>query len=206
MENEIVVTPEGVTRAVSIGAVMTGGAFVTQRKRQEDDWYPTPPEVTHGLLNFFRLKSMGDIWEPCAGDGAIIDVLKERLPGSRVWASDINPRRSDIAKHDFLALKGPIAQRDATIITNPPFVHAEKFIRQGFALGVKRQVMLLKSSYFHAMRRTKLFREHRPSHKLDLNWRVDFMGLGRPVMEVSWIVWDSPCSPTTTYDIIERPE
>lgn len=191
-------------KPVSIGAVMTGGAFTRQRERQENDWYPTPPQVTHGLLNHFKIKKMGDIWEPCAGNGAIMDVLNSRLPSSKVWAHDIAPQREDIVQANFLEIEKPPGD-DVTIITNPPFNLAEKFIRHGFEIGVKRQAMLLKSTFFHASRRTKLFEQYRPSHVLPLNWRVDFMNLGRPTMEVSWFCWLEPCAKTTTYDIIRRP-
>lgn len=191
-------------RAVSIGAVMTGGAYVTQRSREEDDFYPTPSEATDALMAAWKPK--GNVWEPCAGNGALADRVKLHMnPESKLLMTDINPRREDIRKKDFLSLKGEMPG-DFSIITNPPFKFAEKFIRQGFSLGVQRQAILLKSTFFHASRRTGFFYEFRPSHIFALNWRLDFMNLKRPVMECAWFVWDRPSSETTQYDILSKAE
>jgi hypothetical protein len=35
-----------------------------------------------------------------------------------------------------------------------------------------------------------LFDRHTPSFVMPLTWRPDFMGLGRPTMEISWVVWE----------------
>ena len=192
-------------RPVSLGAVMTGGAYTMQRAREKDDFYPTPPEATEALMRYLPIKT-GCIWENCAGNGMLADVVKKHHPARKMFMTDINPRREDIVQMDFLrAEHAPEDPDDITIITNPPFKLAEKFIRHGFALGVGRQAILLKSTYFHASTRTPMFRQFKPAFVLPLNWRLDFMNLGRPVMECSWFVFDGPGFRETVYDVLERP-
>ena len=47
-----------------------------ERKRNANDFYPTPSYATEALMNreFFSQK----IWEPACGNGAICKVLEER--------------------------------------------------------------------------------------------------------------------------------
>lgn len=190
-------------KTVSMGAIMTGGARITQRPRQENDFYSTPPEAIEALMRYWKPK--GNVWEPCAGIGAITDVVKKHKPDDFIYQSDINPQREDIVKQDFLKTTELPTGVD-TIITNPPFKLAEEFIRHGFALGVKRQAMLLKSTFFHAKTRLELFRDMRPKIILPMNWRLDFMNLGRPTMETIWVIWDDIVNTRhTEYDILEKP-
>lgn len=189
-------------KTVSMGAVMTGGARVTQRQREKNDYYGTPPEATEALMRHWC--PSGDIWEPCAGKGMLSDVVQKFKPNDKIHLTDLNPQRDDIIRADFLTTASAPAS-DLTIITNPPFKYAAEFIKKGFELGVQKQAMLLKSTFFHAASRAGLFRQHRPSQVLALTWRLDFMNLGRPVMECIWVVFDSPCAARTDYDILEKP-
>lgn len=59
--------------------------------------------------------------------------------------------------------------------------------------------MLLKSQYWHAKSRYKLFQDYTPSWVLPLTWRPDFLEherlegekKGAPTMDVAWSVWIS---------------
>lgn len=80
--------------------------------RVERDYYPTPPKAVEPLVP--HLPPMFTYWEPCAGDGALMDAL----PGISIHATDIEPRRFDVERAD--ALSYPIPSVDL-IITNPPW-------------------------------------------------------------------------------------
>lgn len=157
------------------------------KKRRELDFYPTPPDVTHTLMHFLQLpKSL--IWEPAAGKGAMVNVI--RLYGHEVIASDIAGYEGNPGK-DFLATH---IEADA-IITNPPFDRSVEFIRHALE-QTPIVCMLLKSQYWHAQRRTELFYDVPPAYILPLNWRPDFLFDQRlpgeksnPTMEVAWTVW-----------------
>ena len=82
------------------------------------------------------------------------------------------------------------------IITNPPFCIADKFIERCAKHGLPF-ALLLKSQYFQAKKRIKLFLDYKPTYILPLTWRVDFMkkkrGGGSPTMDLIWVVW-LPCN------------
>ena len=156
----------------------------TGNKRRELDFYPTPAEVTHALMKFLSLEPCL-IHEPACGDGAMSEVLKQY--GHDVMSSDIRETGYGQGGVDFLLSDGDY---DA-IITNPPFKISEEFVRH--AIPQARVVaMVLKSQYWHALKRMPLFQEFPPAYVLALTWRPDFRGGelgGSPTMEVLWTVW-----------------
>lgn len=81
--------------------------------RRDRDFYPTPKEAVAPLLP--HLPKVFEYWEPCAGNGALIDAL----PGVAVGAIDILPKREDISRAD--ALTATPERYVDLIITNPPW-------------------------------------------------------------------------------------
>jgi hypothetical protein len=123
-------------------------------ERRERDFYPTPPECTIALLDFMREQCLikpGDwIWEPACGDGAISNVATQK--GFNVISTDI------LTGTDFLTAPTPPCD---WIITNPPFSLATEFVRRASKSG-KPFAMLLKSQFWHAGSRLKLFYSNPP--------------------------------------------
>lgn len=78
------------------------------------DFYPTPSKAVEPLLP--HLPKQFTYWEPCAGDGALIDAL----PGECVAATDIEPRGAYMYRFDALDASTPKFNCDL-IITNPPW-------------------------------------------------------------------------------------
>ena len=185
---------------MNLGTAMAGAG----KNRVENDFYPTPAEVTEALLNVWTPAfTYGPplIWEPACGDGAIARVMEAK--GYQVF-------KSDIVEHDsyplhrvenFLETGNAIGD---CLITNPPFALAEQFIRHARKIGVTRMALLLKSTYFHAAKRARLFREWQPAHIYALTWRPDFLGKGAPTMECAWFIWEGNAT-ETTYNVLPRP-
>ena len=179
-----------------------------QAKRRELDFYPTPPEVTHALMQFLTSKNLINknsvVWEPACGNGAMSEVLSEY--SGAVMSSDVRNTEYGTGKVDFLSAEIPCG----AIITNPPFALAEQFIRH--AIGQSTLVaMLLKSQYWHAAKRINLFKEFPPAYVLPLTWRPDFLydqrqngAKGAPTMEVLWTVWVAG-DQETKYRLLEKP-
>lgn len=177
---------------------LTGGAG--KNKRRDLDYYPTPKNVTIALMDFLNIPEGRVIWEPACGELAMSKVIESY--GHTVISTDI------IYGDDYF-----LSKRDCFgIITNPPFELAEAFIRK--AITESRLVaMLLKSQYWHAAKRLKLFNQHPPAYVLPLTWRPDFLEHerkdgkgGAPTMEVAWTVWKSGCQHETIYKPLPRPE
>ena len=170
------------------------------KDRRFSDFYPTPRDVTIALLDFLYLPRETRVWEPAAGEGHMVDVLRERF--DTVIEGDIQRGQ------DFLKI-GRYDQVADWIITNPPFSESEDFIRHAAEMDVRGFAFLLKSQYWHASSRLELFRKYPPSAVLPLTWRPDFLfgkKGGAPTMEVVWTVWDhSELGDPTRYIPLARP-
>lgn len=170
--------------------------------REGTDFYPTPPDVTHALMDYLQLPTGTHIWEPACGQGHISDVLLQR--GMVVRSTDLHDRGYGEGGIDFLEVP---AMRSDWMITNPPFAQSEAFIRHALELG-KPFALLLKGQYWHSKRRQALFNNHRPVAVLPLTWRPDFlMGRkgGSPTMEAAWTVWHPTPAAATEYRLLSRP-
>jgi hypothetical protein len=180
-------------RLKSLGAMMAGGN--PAKGRNKNDLYCTEYPATIALLNheedFIRAHTE-HVWEFCAGRGHIARVLK---------AFGLRPHPTDMFKYpgqvypvlgteiDFLKAGDRIS---SVGITNPPFNVAEEIIRHALGkLQFSYLALLLKSTFWHAKGRTPLFEQFPPSRELQLTWRLDFSGEGKPTMECTWFVWDS---------------
>lgn len=175
-------------------------------KRRELDFYPTPPEVTHALMNQSHYKfDMLTIWEPACGSGHMSKVLEQH--GHYVYSSDIDKNYDGADDIDFLSVDCKMFD---AIITNPPFILAEEFIRHSLSQA-PIVAMLLKSQYWHAKKRMSLFNEFPPAYVLPLSWRPDFLFDQRkpgdkvnPPMEVAWSLWIKGDT-NTKYRILPKP-
>lgn len=148
------------------------------KNRNAMDFYPTPREVTAALLDFLQIPKGVKIWEPACGQNHMVNVIRDF--GYEVIGTDIQ------GGVDYLTADLP--QGVDWIITNPPFKASEAFIKRCIHHG-KPFSLLLKSQYWHASKRTKLFIDYPPKFVLPLNWRPDFTGKGSSLMDMIWCVW-----------------
>lgn len=179
---------------------LTAGAGSAPRRAL--DFYPTPPEVTRALLDFLTLPPSIEVLEPACGTGEMVSVIAEY--GHPVIASDVAHTGFGVGGIDFLLSEVP--HNVGAIITNPPFNLSEAFIE--FAIPkVPIVAFLLKSQYWHAKRRSALFRKYPPAYVLPLSWRPDFLNGergGSPTMEVAWSVWIAG-NTDTRYRVLDKP-
>ena len=171
-----------------VGAAPTEG-------RHKNDYYPTPPEVTKALIEFLELPEGTTIWECACGSGDMANVFRNN--GYKTIATDI------AFGMDFLTCD---VQECDWIITNPPFTHAEAFIRRAWEIG-KPFAFLLKTQYWHSKKRLPLFLEHKPTCVCPLTWRPDFTGKGNSLMDMIWCVWNPGISVLPTFYVpLIKPE
>jgi len=99
----------------------------------------TPKALTLEMLDIleeFFTEPITEFLEPAAGDGAIIDVLREVYPDTPIKAVDIynESKRDDIYEMDFFKTKIPHKKGRVTIM-NPPFSKGIKFIEKALELS-----------------------------------------------------------------------
>lgn len=182
-----------------LGAKMAGGNSATGRK--QDDFYATiDTDVTEALLQRFSF-GRRKIHECACGTGEMAEVIKAY--GYDVVATDLVDRGYGIGNIDFLSLAQPAAP---VVITNPPFKVAADFIEHGMGeLKLDGMSLLLKSTYFHAIKRKPLYDKFPPLIVAPLLWRPDFSGQGSPTMEFSWFIWKQGFRGHPRYIPLEKP-
>lgn len=153
-------------------------------ERHASDFYETPPEATHALLDQINIPLTAKVWEPACGNSAISNVLKDR--GFDVFSSDIRPEADG---YDLDFLDGLSVETD-WIITNPPFNLADSFIETAWRQKVKF-AFLLKATFWNTAQHGRLFKRCPPTGIYPLTWRPAIApdrGKG-PTMDFTWVVW-----------------
>lgn len=177
-------------------------------ERERDEFYPTPPEPTRAFLKaeHARLLDFDAIWEPAAGDGAMVREM--RTLNLAVHASDLVDRgaAAEIRSfYDFDAAPAP------AIVTNPPF--AECGWGNGKArwlyhaldnLGVEYMALLMNWSFPGAGGLRHFWTKHPPARVYLMRWKTDFTGQGAPPMLHGWFVWDRVHRGETVLRMLDR--
>jgi len=172
------------------------------------DLYETPAVAVEALLRVERLPHR--IWEPACGRGAIVNVL--RAHGHEVVASDIADYGLPITPpgyygRDFL-LETKAPEGTEAIVTNPPFMIAEKFVARALDLA-PLAIMLLRLAFLESERRRHIledrglarvhvFRKRLPMMHRD-GWEGRKASSG---MAFAWFVWERDHAGPATIDRI----
>ncbi|MDW9972040.1 hypothetical protein GOB98_18570 [Sinorhizobium meliloti] len=177
-------------------------------EREKDDFYPTPPEPTRAFLHaeIDRLRDFGTIWEPAAGDGAMVREM-EAL-GLTVRASDLIDRGCDADIRSFYDF--PVAPSPA-IVTNPPFAECgwgngkARWLKHALeALDVEYMALLMNWSWPGAGGLAPFYAAHPPARVYLMRWKIDFTGQGAPPMLNGWFVWDRAWRGETILRMLDR--
>lgn len=156
---------------------MKQGASRHALKDRKDDLYETPEccvisAHAAGVFAYATFPgSHGQIWEPCAGRGAISRTL--RGLGYGVTAQDLvdHPGRdADIQTGIDFLMEREAPRAASCIITNPPFKLADAFIRHGLEL-VPTVIVLLRAMAIEGSGRADL---------IDGHLRHYWIGIDRP--------------------------
>jgi hypothetical protein len=156
------------------------------------DLYETPPCATEALLRVEQLPHW--IWEPAAGRGAIVNVLRDR--GHAVIASDLIDYGFPL--HfvvDFMTTtKMPAGC--TCILTNPPFQIVNEFVVHALDLA-PRVIMLARLAFVESGRRTDILekrglaRIHVFRNRLPMMHRDGWAGpRASNAVPFCWFVWE----------------
>jgi hypothetical protein len=169
------------------------------------DLYETPAPAVEALLGVERLPR--GLWEPAAGRGAIVKVLREH--GYEVFASDIYDYGSlalDFVS-DFLTVAKTPAGVDC-IVTNPPFNIINAFVEHALDLAPS-VIMLGRLALLESDRRTAILerrglaRVHVFRKRLPMMHREGWNGpRASSAVPFAWFVWSRDHTGPTTVDRI----
>lgn len=177
-------------------------------EREPNEFYPTPADPTRALLHaeIDRLRDFQTIWEPAAGDGAMVREMESL--GLTVRASDLIDRGCEADIRSFYDF--PVAPSPA-IVTNPPF--AECNWRDGKArwlyhaleaLDVEYMALLLSWSWPGAGGLAPFWSRFPCARVYLMRWKIDFTGQGAPPMLNGWFVWDKAHRGDTILGMLDR--
>ena len=154
---------------------------------QGADYYPTPAWGTRALLRHVTFR--GEILEPCCGNGAMSEVLRES--GQTVISSDIVDRGYG-AVCDFLDSKTSVDN----IVTNPPFNQAEELLLHALSLARRKVCFLLRTAFLESRRRYEsIFQATPPAKLLVFSERLTmypsaFARSSGGTTSYAWFVWE----------------
>lgn len=162
------------------------------------DAYFSPPEAALSLLHIESQHLPERIWEPAAGDGAIVRPFLNA--GFTVIASDLVDYGLEGCRTGLDYLKAKAIAEPHGIVTNPPYKlamkFAEKALHETFYLA-----LLLRTNFLESTARLPFFREHQPariwvsSRRLPMMHRHGWQGPRAPSNTCfAWFVWDSRSS------------
>lgn len=167
------------------------------------DYYPTPRWCTELLFEHAYKVSDGywptvrSVLDPAAGDGAILDVARER--GFSTYGLELDPVRAEAARArghqmgqgDALERSWPRADM---AVMNPPYTLAEGFVRKALEWrqglpGYPPVFALLRLSFIEPTQtRRDLLGGHRPDVYV-LPRRPAFDGRGTDSITSAWFCW-----------------
>lgn len=176
-------------------------------EREPDEFYPTPPEPTRAFLHaeIDRLRDFPCIWEPAAGDGAMVREMESL--GLNVQKTDLVDRGCGAMVANFYSFsRGPRA-----IVTNPPFAECgwgngkARWLRHAVdVLDVEYMALLLNWTWPGAGGLAQFWAQHPPARVYLMRWKIDFTGQGAPPMLNGWFVWDRQWQGETVLRMLDR--
>jgi hypothetical protein len=156
------------------------------------DLYETPAVAVEALLRVEQIPHR--IWEPAAGRGAIVRVLRDH--GHGVIASDIHDYGFPLHFVDDFLLQERMPIGCDCVLTNPPFQIAERFVAHALELA-PLVIMLLRLAFLESERRCSILegrglaRVHVFRKRLPMMHRDQWAGRkANSGMAFAWFVWE----------------
>jgi len=161
---------------------MTQIAESKRRKSDGIDFHSTDPRWTYALLRNYRI--LGAVLEPCAGDGAMVDVMRSR--GIDVIASDLVDRGIYTVKDAMSYERAP------NIVTNPPYSQADEMIEHFLLITEGVVAVLMRIAWLQGKKRKeRIFDKKRPDTVIIVNGRMPLPNGQHSQFPHVWVTWDN---------------
>lgn len=165
-------------------------------KRVASDFYATPHVCIEKFLQHYGPLT-GDILEPSAGNGHIVEIVKKSGNNSITALEKRQEERETLQKIADQVVIGDFLNYDTQqkfqyIVGNPPYSMAQEFLEKCFELAGDDTVviMLLRTNFLESKKRYEFWQKHPVSKLYVLSQRPSFTGKGTDATSYSWFVWD----------------
>ena len=164
-------------------------------ERQAEDWYQEPVSATEALLRAESFQGMY-VYDPAAGEGNVLNACAAR--GITAFGSDIVKRTDSLritTPRDFLRCDPCKLGCTDAIITNPPYRHAEAFVRMALKVTVHKVAILGRLAFLEGQRRGDLFDTTPLARVLVFRSRISMPPGGQGIepkggaVAYAWFVW-----------------
>lgn len=175
------------------------GVNSQDKKRRKNDFYGTPPLVTHILCKYSDVPRT--IVEPCSGRGNISVELKRQ---------NRDVKSFDLYKYDHELIDDIQNDQDVLtlpkqdcegLVTNPPYFKSlpQKILQKSLK-EYDYTAMFVRLTFLEGMRRYSIFKEHAPSQIIFFSDRVRFSEKKTEAVDIEdqiggmiaymWIIFD----------------
>ena len=158
-----------------------GSTTLNHAEREDLDFYQTPAYATKTLIENFEFNDWDVIWDPMAGNGAILKEFEKAnyKRGYNIYASDIVERdykldkvcdyfSPDLLKDGLFYGMTDYTKNQFAIVTNPPYERANEFLKHTFEfVRPSMCCVFLPVRYLEGQQRyNEIYRQYRPSKVL----------------------------------------
>lgn len=176
-----------------------------RHERHEADFYPTPPSATEALFDAHP-PPVWRLLDPCAGDGAILRVAKERgydVSAVELRMAELMPLLRTCQpgavvigdwleiSHDKQALERLCGWPVPAIVCNPPFSIAREIVEACLDVGACYVAALLRINVEASGPWRSFWEAHPWTDRVVLWRRPSFTGHGTDMTNYFWAIWES---------------
>ena len=179
-------------KASDKGLATLGATNLTNKKREDLDFYSTPEIATKELMKIIDFNNT-TVLEPSCGTLAISKVI-EKYTNANIINKDIVARIDGIQEEDFLLSDND--EKYDIIVTNPPFKYCQEFVLKALGKATKKVAMLMKIQFLEGQKRyDKIHKVTPPTEVHIFTYRLPYLR-GDSVQETSsamclcWFIWD----------------
>lgn len=173
--------------------------------RNPADFYATPLSCIENFLQHYILPDDADILEPAAGNGNIIQALRNKGYKNNITAIEMRYEEKesllDVADNVLIEdfLQTTHTGKYDVIIGNPPYSLAQEFIEKSLNMLTEngKLIFLLRTNFLESQKRAEWWQARIPQGLYVLSKRPSFTGKGTDATSYSWFVWDKATSQQT---------
>lgn len=168
-------------------------------ERKPQDFYATPIDCVENFIDKYGGVISGSILEPSAGNGNIIQALRNKNIQGDITAIELrNEELEWLSKISDTVILGDFLgelnhdKKYNVIIGNPPYTYAREFVEKCLTMLKEdgKLIFLLRTAFLESKSRYDFWQKNPISGLYVLSKRPSFINGRTDATSYSWFVWD----------------